>query len=322
MQSSIDNITFNNNLGQLIDKIESAEPSLQDVSSASETTPITEMNDRSLQLAILRSLQNLNANVAGLTNEMSAMKEELSAYKNIAQNCESKITSLESENKRLLHKIEDMERSMQSNTLILSGPNIKCSDLHSPVQLRDLSIRNLKETYNYNLRNEDVFDCKKLNSKDASNSKLLLTLHSPFTKRDLINKVIQTDKRKGVKVNVNEFLSPINSELLYKIRGLRKNNKQKIYSCFSRDGRVFCKLKKEGRPILIRKAADINDIARKLNSPNNEDPSTSNLAESAQSETDSDHYNQSQLRRSDRQVKNKYRQITRVETPINSNFTL
>lgn len=93
-------------------------------------------------------------------NELAAVKSELNEYKKLTSNYESKIEALETENKYWQSKVEKLELHDRVNKLVLSGPAIKLNNNYLPAQLRDESIKNVKEVYNFDLRKEDVNKCE------------------------------------------------------------------------------------------------------------------------------------------------------------------
>ena len=258
--SVLDNLNLNN-LHDLIDKVAAAEPSPDNVSVAQNSTSTTDI----VQLEILKHLKELRAGMDNVISELTAVKLELMDYKKLAQENEKKIQNLEAENKLWQEKAEENEVRNRANTLLLSGPAVKINNSYSPSQLRDQSIKNIKEIYNFDLQKYDVYNCQPLRTKDNTiTGQILLMVNNAIVKNELISAVIKKDKRNGINLNIGEFLTKRNSNVLYQLRNLRRNHKGKIFSCFSRNGSVFYKLTKEARPIKITGQPDIDDLARKV----------------------------------------------------------
>lgn len=93
---------------------------------------------------------------------------------------------------------------------------------------------------------------------------ILLSLNNAIVKNELMSAVIQKNKKDGVALNIGEFLTKHNSNIFYQMRTLRKNHQGKIFSCFSRQGRIFYKLTKDAKPTLISGQADVDELASKL----------------------------------------------------------
>lgn len=258
--SALDSLNRNSNLDELIVKLGAInEPVSSDVSQQQNSLNIN------VQLEILKCLKENKADMNKLMSELTAVKCELNEYKTLAATYENKIQSLETENKSLQTKIEQFEVRNRSNTLVLSGPAIKVNANSSPAQLRDASIKNIKDIYNFELRKENVFNCQQMRMKDGKfNGRLLLTINNAIVKNELISSVIRKDKSDGVNLNIGEFLTKNNSNLLYQMRNLRRKHEGKIFSCFSRQGRIFFKTTKQSQPAIISDQADINDLSLKL----------------------------------------------------------
>ena len=153
----------------------------------------------------------------------------------------------------------------RANTLLLSGATINALDDNvSPSNIVAHSLTGIKDTYNFDLKKEDVQHCQRLRGKDNKPDRILLTLNNGFTKSDLMSSVIQKNKSQGVALNVNEYLSTYNGHLLYRLRQLRKTYNGKVFSSFSRNGRIFYKIRKNSRPILIKDDKDLDVMETQL----------------------------------------------------------
>ena len=263
-------INIDMNLDSLVTKLATIESTI----TSSEEISENNSSSNSVQLHILRTLQQLNLNMKGLREEMASVKEEVSYYKTLSNDYKSKIEKLESENKNLLNKVDFLETNDRMNTLLLSGPLVKISANSTPSDLVDQSIKNIKQVYNFDLRKNDIIKCTKIKAQNQRRGQILLTLGSNLRKNELISTVAVKDKRNGVPLNINEFLSTRNANLLYQLRMLRKDNKEKIYSCFSRHGRVYYKPNQNSTPKLIASERDIAQLIDNIqNTPPVADPS-------------------------------------------------
>lgn len=253
--SSLNSDNLNKNLDQLVSKIGAMEPNRHDLVPSNSEAPIDSSN---VQQQILKIVKDISADVMSI-------KEELSIYKKITSDYGVKIEKLERENVSLQKKVNDLEADSRVNTVMLSGPSLNNINDHlAPRQLLDQSIAKIKQTYNYNLKKTDVANCRRIRGKNRDDKRVLITFNNAFVKSDLISSVIKKDKKNGVNLNVNEYLSFHNANLLYNLRELRKTNKAKIYSCFTRYGRVYYKLQKDSKASLISSDKDIASLASKL----------------------------------------------------------
>ena len=267
--SSIDSINpnLNSDIHQLLAKITTIEPKPSDNPENSSST------FEIMQLQILNYLKGLQSGMDILLNEVTAVKRELNDYKKLTHDNELKIKKLEAENKVWQDKIELSEVRNRANTLILSGPAIKIRQTYSPAQMRNESIKNIKEIYNFNLRKEDVFNCQQMRTgNNKTNGQILLTINNAIVKNELITAVIKKDKSKGVNLNICEYLTKHNANALYQLRNLRKDHRGKLFSCFSRNGFIYYKLTKDANPTKVSGQADIDNLKRDLEEKQNCNP--------------------------------------------------
>ena len=263
--SSIDNLNLDLNIDQFIAKISTIEADHSDASINQASTNTFAM----MHLQILTYLKGIKSGMDIMLNELTAVKLELNEYKQLSRDNEAKIKRLEADNKAWKEKIEETEVRNRANTLVLSGPAIKISNNYSASQMRNDSIKNIKEIYNFNLKKDDVYNCQLMRTKDNKpNGQILLTINNAIAKNDLISAVIKKDKTKGVKLNICEFLTKRNANVLYQLRNLRKDYQGKLFSVFSRNGFIFYKLRKESNPIKISSQADIDKLKKNLEEQN------------------------------------------------------
>ena len=203
--SPINEINSSDNAVKLADSLANVIPGDNDILSKQ-----TEDNQHS-QSEILTYLKRIDTKVESLHSELASVKEELLKYKKSNEEYQVKIEALESENKHLVNKLNAVESASRLNTLVLSGRSVKINNNSSPTDLLRQSIANIKSTYNFNLTQHDVSNCTKLKGDENKSDRILLTLHSTFTKNDLISSVIKKNKSKGVNLNINEYLSSYNA---------------------------------------------------------------------------------------------------------------
>ena len=271
-QSNIDKIDFTASCEGLMDQLENisesnSEPAKNSKKNKKSASLITRDDGQisqliKIQLELLNLFKSFCININNTNDEIIRLKKEVLDNKKLA---DDSIGQLNKENTTLRHKIDDLEVHSRGNSLILSGPLIITRNNSTPADLINQSKVNIKKVYDFDLNMNDVYDCRRIpNNDDSTNDRVILTLKSPLIKNEIITKVIRKDKRNGVPLNINEYLSSKNSNLLYQLRNLRNLNKSKIYSCFSRNGRVFYKALKNSRPKLITSEDDILALSNEL----------------------------------------------------------
>lgn len=270
-------ITTNQPLSDLVDELLIVQPTANNSTDNTNGVDSSELQNLNLNsralVQIIRSLQTIDNRLTELhttiTQEIGELKKELQDSHKIINEQKSIVEKLQKQNDLLEKKLNDAEMDSRSNKLVLSGSLIKMPRNMTPSQMRNEAIQHIKSVYNYDLPKDNIVDCKRLRGKDdASDDRIILSLDNAFLKSDLMTTVIQKDKRKGVPLNINEYLTSFNANLLYHLRGTRKKYPNKIFSCFSRQGRVYYKRLKNSKPKLIAKMEDINNLTKEGNQPN------------------------------------------------------
>ena len=272
----INEIKFTGDLKELLKDLMNVKPAPTDYIDKTKKTNNLHGNSRppATQLSadvnakalvyIINTLSSIDNKCATLTNEIFTLKTELQeSQKKIASQSEE-IEELKTTNKLLIQQLNHTESKARSNAVVLSGLLINASNKQSPRVLRDQAVQHIKNVYNFDLPVQEISNCERVWSKERSNDKIILSLTNNFVKSDLITKVIRTDKRNGVNLNVDEYLSQYHANLLYQLRTLRKTNPNKIFACFSRNGRIFYKVRKDSKPTLISAPDDVTALANEL----------------------------------------------------------
>ena len=235
-----------------------------DISTSNDDHPLpADMNAKALAY-IMQTLRSIDDKFATLTSEINSLKKEIMDSHKTISDQRQEIEDLKKTNLSLTQKLNDNEMHARSNALLLSGPMVYANNEQSPQLLRDKVVQDIKNVYDFDLPKAEISNCVRIRGKVKTNDRIILSLTNNFVKSDLMSKVIQSDKRNGVTLNINEHLSQYNSDLLYRLRTLRKANPNKIFACFSRNGRIFYKAHKDSKPNLISKPDDVTSLANEL----------------------------------------------------------
>ena len=275
-------IAFNGDVKQLLTDLRNAIPSQNDTATSNSSSDSPKNNsphDSSPPLGnyqlsadinakalshIIQTLASIDNKFETLTMEINSLKNELEDSKKMISVQRQEIEDLKKANESLTAKTIANESNARRNSLLLSGPLVSGNDTHSPNLLREQAVQQIKNVYNFDLPKNEIASCHRVPGKERSKDRIILTLTNNFIKSDLMSKVVQMDKRNGVALNINEHLSQYHASLLYQLRNLRKTNHNKIFSCFSRNGRVFYKAQKDSKPTLISKPDEITDLAKEI----------------------------------------------------------
>ena len=219
---------------------------------------------------ILYFVQSNNSRLTNLTQEVSFLRRELlDAKRNIAD-LQEKNRKLETELKAKSQvNVENIERETRKNCLILSGPELKLSDVRAPYALAEEARRALRRSIGIELSNDQINDCKLFIKPDEPNDrpKLLVSFLTTLLKEEILSKSITRENRKNSNdLFVNEYLSREQSDLFFQTRQLKKDMrlKGKIYAVFTRKGLTAYKLTSTSYPAFIRSKSDIDKLKEKL----------------------------------------------------------
>lgn len=199
--------------------------------------------------------------------ELYEAKQEIADLKQCRDEQDLELHALREQMSKNKQKIDDLERISRNNSIILSGPIVKFNQNCTDLELLETVKTAIKNVYGFDLKQFDIGRVQRI-GKDPNRPQILIALNSSFVKNAIMTKVIGTDKTHGIALNINEYLSSNNSNLLYELRRLRKQNPGKIYSSFSRHGRILYKLKKDSKPKILYSVEDLKKLIRDQNLTN------------------------------------------------------
>lgn len=185
-------------------------------------------------VAVLKKVTSIDENFSKIYHELVEVKTDLNTAKNEIselkktvdeQNLE--INALKEELSRDRNMIDNLEHASRAQTVILSGPAINYDQQASNLELLHKSCRALQNTYNFDLKHGDVKECTRFAPTNNGEARVKLSFISAFVKDALLDHVIRKDKSNGINLNVNEFLSPLNSTLAYELRTVRRKKSRK-----------------------------------------------------------------------------------------------
>lgn len=207
-----------------------------------------------------KMLEKTNAELLTTKNKVSDCEEKINAQESKLEEAEAKINAQTKDIETLQDNLHYREKLDRKNKIIVSGPEITFEDKTSPNELLDIAINAIKIEYNHDIYPVTISDCRRFNG----NNRILLTFVRNIDKDGLISAVVNKNKRNGVRVHINEFLSQKDSQIFYVIRKLRKKNPNQILSCYSRNGTVFAKMTGEVRALPIKSEVDIEKLKSKF----------------------------------------------------------
>ncbi|CAG9820757.1 unnamed protein product [Phaedon cochleariae] len=175
---------------------------------------------------IYELLKEVNNN---LTTKIEKIDQDLKTISaKVSQEIEEtkdKVTTLETENSELKRRIEETERKLKSNNLIVYG--IKEDNLETTASLVDEIEKIIKEKLELNLNSSEITNTYRIGKDKGKKRPILVTINSQMRKREILKNCY---KLKGTNIYISEDLIGKDLEerkiLVNYMKEARKNNKQ------------------------------------------------------------------------------------------------
>lgn len=205
----------------------------------------------------------------GIESNFNAVVTELSELRRENLDLKSEVTELKAANNNLVQSIGHLELHTREKFLLFSGPSIKYEKETPMPSLIGLVRDGLRHQYNIDISPDKVSSCRKFGKRNAEYPKILVEFTTLDEKNRIKTATIppprgdphdSTARKPPPSVYVNEFLSEYHSNLLFKLRNLRRSHPDKIYSTYSRDGKIYFKSSFRSTPVYVRCDADINRL--------------------------------------------------------------
>lgn len=151
---------------------------------------------------------------------------------------QSKVTSLEDTVSRLENQLDDVEQYERRDTIIISGPALPREQNHE--NSTDLVVNTIKDNLHININHADINVAHRLGSKSQNKERpVIVKLLNRSKKSEIMDACVKVKPS----LYVNESLTPKRRNIFNTVWGIRKKNKELFQQCYTRDGKIFVKLK-------------------------------------------------------------------------------
>lgn len=212
-------------------------------SSTSNHTPAPEQ-PASPSLDILNTLQG---DISTLSQEgkvivntiVKALQTLLDMKEQKIRDLESRVNELENKTIDLENQIDDCNQYERRDTLIISGPSLPNETPNENTS--EVVVNMVKQTLKINIDHTDINIAHRLGNKLGKNSNkpIIVKLHSRQKKEDIVSACITLKPD----LYINESLTPKRLALLKTIRGIRRVHLDLFQQCYTKDGRIYIKLR-------------------------------------------------------------------------------
>lgn len=169
-----------------------------------------------------------------------------------------KVSSLQKTVNKLEEQLDDVEQYERRDTLIISGPALPCEqNLENPASL---VVTTIKEHLHINLNQADINIAHRLGPKRQNKDRPLIVKLLNRSKKSEIMDACVTVKPS---LYVNESLTPKRRIIFNTIWAIRKKNREIFQQCYTRDGKIFVKLKTSHQKHMITTEESLNTFLDK-----------------------------------------------------------
>ena len=175
------------------------------------------------------------------------------------------VSDLRIYNTELSDRVDELETRERGSSLIISGKNVPLAvDRENVSGVAAETIRNMLRC---EVKQSDLIEAYRVGKKPATQKPDRRSLIIKFQRRDLRDDVLRSARTvKPTGIYVNDNLTPLRSDILFKLRQVRKLHPNKIDGCGSSAGRVFVWLKFDGSPnkkFFVNTTAKLDDLLEK-----------------------------------------------------------
>lgn len=256
-----------------------ASPGSAASSTASVNDPDRPVTEASLNTAMRKMVgifkQDLSAEFQWLKQELGALHARIDDLENHVAARDVEIENLESDIRNRDDRIMDLENELdrvsseaRRQDLILSGSAIPAAPReHWTEDVSETAIKLIRDSKaNVPVSREDIEDAQRvgkgkqirLRFKSAAKNSVRDRLYQA---RFQLKPVADNGAGETPKLFVRENLSPRRHEIFQAL--LREKAAKNIYTVFTRDGEVFCKLAQHGQKIRVRSVSEIQVLLRR-----------------------------------------------------------
>lgn len=214
--------------------------------SQTEPTPVPpKSTGADPQSPSLDILSIINQDIASLSPEgktiVGAIVKALQVMSDAKDQCimqlRKKVTTLENKVTDLENHIDEISQYERRDTIILSGPALPQVNNNENSTL--VAANAIKDNLKINFSPVDINVAHRIGNKSAQNRPMIVKLHSRQKKDDIMTACLTVRPN----LYINESLTPKRLGLFKVIWNIRKNNRDLFQQLYTKDGKIYIKLK-------------------------------------------------------------------------------
>lgn len=200
-------------------------------------------------------------------DHINSLIEDFNATKKILND---QIVKLETDNSKLMKevsKIRGYEMDRLSKNLIVSGMAVK--PFEESEDSRVVAKQAIEKTLNITLPTTYIDSAERLGKPPQTpgvrdTRKIVLRLNSRNMKQLIMDSNINNMMNRPRDLYIGEELTKDIDELCFRLRTLKKQNPNALYTTYTKSGRIYIKKTREGRPSVFETECDLVSFLDKL----------------------------------------------------------
>lgn len=195
--------------------------------------------------------------VSIIIKAMQAMSDKKDQVINQLQN---KVIVLESKLCDLENLIDDVNQYERRDTLIVSGASLPKET--SNENSAEVFISAVKDNLRINISHTDINVAHRIGNSTQQNASkpIIVKLHSRLKKQEIINACITIRPN----LHINESLTPKRLALFKTVWSIRKDNRDLFQQCYTKDGKIYVKLRCSNQKHIITNEQNLNNFLDKF----------------------------------------------------------
>ena len=195
--------------------------------------------------------------VQTIIKAVQAMSEKKDKVINQLQN---KVSVLENEIYDLENQIDDVNQYERRDTIIVSGASLPKETPNE--NSAEVFINAVKDNLNINMNHSDINVAHRLGNinKQNANKPIIVKLHSRLKKQEIINACITVRPN----LHINESSTPKRLALFKTIWSIRRENREIFQQCYTKDGKIYIKLRCSNQKHIITNELNLNTFLDKF----------------------------------------------------------
>ena len=175
------------------------------------------------------------------------------------QTLKSKVSSLESKVTKLEDQLDDIYQYERRDTIKISGPALPQEQAMENTS--DLAVKTIKDNLHINIEHKDINITHRLGPKHQNKTRpIIVKLINRSKKTEILEACVTVRPN----IYVNESLTPKRHSIYTTILEIRKKHRSLFQQCYTRDGRIYVKLRNSNQKHIITNEHSLNTFLDKF----------------------------------------------------------